>query len=198
MSARPVTSKWVWVIKAMTRLTTMRKLLAGLGVALGAWLVLSGTAAADSDDVPAGRVAKPVIEQGKGDKCVEDEDFMRRNHMKLLKHQRDDTMHKGIRTTKYSLKQCIDCHASQKTGSVIASSENFCVSCHTYAAVKIDCFECHSGKPKATASAPTAYFHPIVAPTTKNGQPASHGFSMTMNGQVGIGAAEKTSAGASK
>ena len=73
---------------------------------------------------------------------------MRRNHMKLLKHQRDDTLRGGVRTGKYSLKECIDCHASMTTNSVAAADTNFCQSCHNYAAVKIDCFECHTNKPQ--------------------------------------------------
>jgi hypothetical protein len=31
---------------------------------------------------------------------------------------------------------------------VAASDTNFCQSCHTYAAVKLDCFECHTNKPQ--------------------------------------------------
>ena len=72
---------------------------------------------------------------------------MRRNHMNLLKHQRDDTLRGGVRTGQHSLKACIGCHASQSTGSVNAGSTNFCQSCHAYAAVKIDCFECHASQP---------------------------------------------------
>ncbi len=74
--------------------------------------------------------------------------FMRRNHMILLKHQRTDTHRSGIRTGAYSLKACIDCHASKTTNSVTVSDTNFCQSCHTYAAVKIDCFGCHANKPQ--------------------------------------------------
>jgi hypothetical protein len=97
---------------------------------------------------------KPVIERAaKGDRCVEDTAFMRRNHMELLKHHRDETVHLGIRTRKYSLKGCIDCHASKETGSVAAAKDDFCVSCHAYAAVKIDCFDCHSTKPQGAAQA---------------------------------------------
>ena len=99
----------------------------------------------------AGRVPKPVIEAGKGEKCVENADFMRRNHMELLKHQRDATMHRGIRTRNHSLNGCIECHASRKDNSVVGSDQNFCQSCHSYAAVKVDCFECHASKPKAPA-----------------------------------------------
>ncbi|MBI5331087.1 MAG: Hdr-like menaquinol oxidoreductase cytochrome c subunit [Betaproteobacteria bacterium] len=89
----------------------------------------------------------PKIEKGKGEKCVEETQFMRRNHMELLKHHRDETMRKGIRTTKHSLKKCVECHASEKTGSVAASKDDFCASCHRYASVKLDCWDCHATKP---------------------------------------------------
>jgi len=68
---------------------------------------------------------------------------MRRNHMKYLFQQRDRTMHEGIRTPRFSLKNCVDCHASAKTGSVLGP-KGFCADCHAYASVKLDCFECHS------------------------------------------------------
>src|SRR5450759_3228399 len=96
----------------------------------------------------SGRVPKPAIERGKGDQCVENTEFMRRNHMTLLKHQRDETVHNGIRTRQYSLNGCIECHASQKTGRVTGSDENFCQTSHSYAAVQLDCFECHATQPK--------------------------------------------------
>ena len=94
-----------------------------------------------------GTVPAPVIEAARGGQCVADAAFMRRNHMELLKHQRDDTLRGGIRTGKYSLKACIACHASQTSQSVTSEPGNFCQSCHNYAAVKIDCFECHANKP---------------------------------------------------
>ena len=106
----------------------------------------------------ASRVPQPVIEPARGGQCVEDPAFMRRNHMTLLKHQRDDTVRGGIRGAKYSLKACIECHASQATNSVAVSQTNFCVSCHSYAAVKIDCFECHATQPQKTS------FLPLVHP----------------------------------
>ena len=97
------------------------------------------------------RVPQPVIEPARGDKCVADPAFMRRNHMELLKHQRDNTVRGGIRGAKHSLKGCIDCHASRQTKSVAKTETNFCISCHSYAAVKIDCFECHASQPRSLA-----------------------------------------------
>ena len=119
-------------------------------VAVSAWAVGSVALAADAP----GRTPKPVIERAaQGAQCVAEPALMRRNHMDLLKHQRDDTVRGGVRGAKYSLKECIDCHASAATGSVAKAETNFCVSCHSYAAVKIDCFDCHTPKPRALALA---------------------------------------------
>ena len=101
--------------------------------------------------VATGDVPYPDIPKGKGEACVEDTDFMRRNHMSLLLHQRDDTMRKGIRTTQHSLKECLDCHAVRGPDSVpvtVNDAKHFCRSCHDYAAVKIDCFQCHASRPE--------------------------------------------------
>ncbi len=93
------------------------------------------------------RMPKPDI--GKGGQCVEDTQWMRKNHMHLLIHQRDETVRKGIRDEKHSLKNCIECHASLRDNSVIGRDDSFCQGCHRYEAVKIDCFECHSSKRKS-------------------------------------------------
>jgi predicted CXXCH cytochrome family protein len=115
------------------------------------WL-LAGACAAGAADGPS-RTPRPVIEPAKsGTQCPADAATMRREHMNLLKHQRDDTVRGGIRGAKFSLKACIDCHASAETGSVTKAETNFCVSCHSYAAVKIDCFECHTPRPRAVAA----------------------------------------------
>jgi hypothetical protein len=95
----------------------------------------------------------PVIHEpeGEGVECVEPEDVMRRDHMNFILHQRDETMHKGIRTSKYSFAECIDCHIQPDDKGEIASvdsEDHFCNSCHEYAAVNIDCFECHADKPQ--------------------------------------------------
>ena len=95
----------------------------------------------------------PVIHEpeGEGVKCVEPEDVMRRDHMNFILHQRDETMHNGIRTSKYSFAECIDCHVQpDETGNIVSidSNEHFCNSCHEYAAVTIDCFECHADRPQ--------------------------------------------------
>ena len=116
-------------------------------------IVVAGQAAAEAPSgAAASRVPKPAISTA-GGSCVEDTAFMRRNHMELIKHQRDLTVHEGIRTTKHSLANCVNCHADPKTGRVTGSREAFCEGCHTYAAVKLDCFECHADRAGARAVA---------------------------------------------
>jgi len=115
--------------------------------ALGFMLSLAGASLAQAE----GRVPLPSVTKGKGEQCVEPVDDMRRYHMKYILHQRDDTMHRGIRTEKYSLKECVECHAKRDQGGEfmpINAPGQFCQSCHAYASVRIDCFECHATKPK--------------------------------------------------
>ena len=91
-----------------------------------------------------GRTPQPVIAPARaGTQCVADPATMRRDHPVMLKHQRDRTMRQGLREPRFSLKNCVDCHASRETGSVLGK-DGFCSSCHEYAAVSIDCFECHT------------------------------------------------------
>jgi len=105
----------------------------------------------------SGRVPVPVltINTDKGELCVEPREVMLRDHMKLILHQRDKTVHDGVRTPKHSLKNCVDCHADSKTDSVLGK-EGFCASCHVYASVKIDCFECHSSEREKSAAKSSA------------------------------------------
>ena len=105
-------------------------------------------------DVATNRGLEPTLAAARGEKCVADPAFMRRNHMDLLKHKRGETVHLGVRDARAGLKGCIGCHASAATGSVAIARTDFCVSCHAYAAVTIDCFECHASKPPASASLP--------------------------------------------
>lgn len=79
--------------------------------------------------------------------CVQPEDEMKKNHMKYLLHQRDETMRQGIRTEKYSLKECINCHVPKNSEVRFGDSKHFCSSCHNFAGVSIDCFQCHMDRP---------------------------------------------------
>ncbi|MCX7179964.1 MAG: Hdr-like menaquinol oxidoreductase cytochrome c subunit [Proteobacteria bacterium] len=95
-------------------------------------------------------VPKPAIAIANPGQCVEPAEVMRRSHMDMLKHQRDKTLRQGERGAKYSLNACIECHASKDNDSVLGGKANFCEGCHSYVAVKLDCFECHQPKAMKT------------------------------------------------
>ena len=124
----------------------MRRLL----LAFATLLLACGTSFA------GGGVPKPEIKIENPGKCVAPAEEMRRNHMEMLKHQRNRTMRLGERGAAVSLNGCIECHASKTNGSVLGSRENFCETCHAYAAVKLDCWDCHQPKAnyKATGMKP--------------------------------------------
>ena len=98
-------------------------------------------------NLAAADVPKPVIDIAKpGSKCLAPPEVMRRTHMTMLLHQREKTLRLGERGAKVSLEGCIECHANKSNDSVLGTNQNFCQSCHSYVAVKIDCFECHQPK----------------------------------------------------
>ena len=93
--------------------------------------------------------------------CVEPTEFMRKNHMEILFHQRDKTVRKGIRTKQHSLVQCVACHAERDSeGNFVAinAKNQFCQSCHAATAVDIDCFQCHATKPGVADLSGTHFF----------------------------------------
>ncbi len=118
-----------------------RRTLAGIMLAA----VLALPAPPSAADVPL-----PDVPRGRGEQCVEPSDVMRRDHMEFLVHQRDRTVHDGIRTKRHSLIECIACHAMRgEDGGYVAVNApgQFCAGCHAYAGVKIDCFQCHAAVP---------------------------------------------------
>ncbi len=147
MCARRAISIWVWASKTRADEKNMGKLKSAALSALVVTVLLTGGAAAVAGE---SRVPFPVITQGKGEQCVEPAPVMRREHMNFLRHQRDRTVHQGVRTKQHSLNGCIDCHVNDDAeGNTIPVNApgQFCQSCHAFAGVKIDCFSCHAAKP---------------------------------------------------
>lgn len=106
----------------------------------------------------------PVIPKAEGENCVAETDFMRRNHMDLIVHQRDDTVIRGLRDEPFSLVECVDCHSRKDSEGKplrIDAKGEFCASCHEYVAVKIDCFSCHAAIPDSSRE-DTAVLDPDV------------------------------------
>lgn len=131
----------------------MRTAKTGFGRSLGILAVaaLFGVSAAafDGSAISTGSRAETL------DACVAPTDDMRRNHMEYIQHQRDRTVHQGIRGSKFSLAGCVNCHGGQSNGTPVAinAEGQFCQECHEYTAVSIDCFQCHRSTPEETAAA---------------------------------------------
>lgn len=67
--------------------------------------------------------------------CVRPTDWMRKNHMTLLKSSREQIVRFGARgAANPGLTECRECHTSRA---------GFCDSCHQFAGVSPDCFGCH-------------------------------------------------------
>ena len=98
----------------------------------------------------AGQGVEGTARADRLDACVAPTAFMRRNHFELIQHQRDVTVHQGIRKTDNSLAGCVDCHVrSDEAGNHVPvnSPGEFCAGCHKYAGASLDCFACHATKP---------------------------------------------------
>ena len=100
-----------------------------------------GVAENELDLAPA---TKPLIDDGKT--CVESAEWMRTHHPKLLVDWRDEAVRGADRdymSSEYGTvfdksltDTCLEqCHTKKS---------EFCDQCHTYTAVKPDCWECHN------------------------------------------------------
>ena len=113
-------------------------------VLIGFMLLSTSTIA----ETPFPTVSKPSDESLK---CIQPNDEMRKNHMNYILHERDETVYEGVRNEPGSLAACIDCHVEPNDKGEIAgidSDQHFCNSCHQYASVQIDCFQCHADRPQ--------------------------------------------------
>ena len=120
------------------------------GLAVAFFFCVSTSVLASEPILPVIPAAQDRVIEEQG--CVEPVEEMRKNHMEYILHQRDQTVHEGIRTKQYNLNECINCHVSAAPDAPrISSEKHFCSSCHTYAAVSIDCFQCHADRPVDTS-----------------------------------------------
>jgi hypothetical protein len=114
---------------------------------------LTGVALCGAARAEGTRVPQPRFTVDKSTQCVAPPGVMRRTHMDMLKHRRDRTVHQGVRGGDENLTRCIECHARTTGGVAIGAPDAFCQSCHLYVGVRLDCFECHQGRPGAKVSA---------------------------------------------
>lgn len=137
-------AKYAKMFKTISRLILMTALVVSAGALAG------------------GEQMNSVIEGSKAaklDACVAPTALMRREHFKFIEHQRDITVHQGIRDTDHSLSGCVDCHvATDVHGKYMpidglnpeTNEKQFCAGCHEYSGVQLDCFSCHTNVPIST------------------------------------------------
>ena len=125
-------------------------------------LLLAGVVSA-AETIEGGSIPIPTPPKAKENfsseqSCIKPIEIMRRSHGFFLKHYRHDSVRYGIRTIQDSLVSCINCHvtplADGSYPSVKKGKEHFCRGCHEYAAVTIDCFQCHTDHPECHIADP--------------------------------------------
>jgi len=121
-------------------------------------IATAGIASAAATDFAKADYVTPGSKAAGLENCVRETSFMRRNHMELIEHQRDVTVHQGIRNTTDSLANCVDCHVGydqQRQPVPVYADGQFCRACHEFAAVDMNCFGCHSAVPVHPTGDPT-------------------------------------------
>ena len=139
---------------------TIGGLLVFLVIALMPFLYNMGKA----DAIPVIDTDTPVIQELGATECIESTVYMRENHMQLLLEWRDAVVREGKTTyvnsrgEQYEMSlqdTCLNCHNdTPETVYYTADTANlgdnqFCYSCHDYAAVEPDCWACHAGPREA-------------------------------------------------
>lgn len=92
----------------------------------------------------------PKVPAATGAPHPEGSEYWRKNHMKLMIHDRDLVVREGDRNIEADIGRCFDCHAVKDTAGNFVTAEDdrhFCRVCHDYAAVQVDCFMCHRSTP---------------------------------------------------
>ena len=75
--------------------------------------------------------------------CVEDTEWMRRNHMGLLDDWRNQVVREGNRERITVEGRIVERSLTEGCGSCHTNRAEFCTECHTYVGVDPYCWECH-------------------------------------------------------
>lgn len=148
----------------------MKRLIVFLSMAIA----LAGPALAQ--DAKAG--FGPVIPKATGEPHPEGNAYMRRWHMTMMRHDRDETVYEGKRDVNASLGECFDCHTvKDETGTPVtyADERHYCRVCHDFTAVRVDCFDCHRSTPEGFEEPDAhAFNRPISRPASSGAADVEH------------------------
>jgi hypothetical protein len=91
---------------------------------------LAGAVFADEEEMPGVFLEQP---DPRYENCVRDAEYMRFQHMDLLKETRERVIREGVKGG-ITLAGCGDCHRNR---------DRFCNRCHEAVTLNLDCFGCH-------------------------------------------------------
>lgn len=104
-------------------------------------LINHGRVAADA--APA--LDTPEINELAQRECVESTEYMRSDHMHLLDAWRTEVIRNGNTMYTNSAGQVFEMSLEDTCFSCHSNRAEFCLSCHDYAGVETNCWNCHDG-----------------------------------------------------
>jgi len=90
------------------------------------------------------KIDTPEIARLAEKKCLEPTAYMRASHMELIDSWREAVVREGQRYYVTSSGKNVTMSLSQSCLGCHSNKEQFCDTCHNYAAVKPNCWSCHN------------------------------------------------------
>ncbi len=93
--------------------------------------------------------------------CIiaEDNAQVRRVHGRWINQHRYPAQRALAYPDEYRVQACINCHVPESKNDqavrITHTETHFCATCHTYVAVRLDCFECHADRPASVYKIPS-------------------------------------------
>ncbi len=119
------------------------KVIIGVLILIGLFSIPFWYNAGQQVESPEISLDTPEIQALEVKECIEDTEYMRANHMKLLSDWRTSVVRDGDRIYVASDGQeyqkciqttCLHCHSNR---------EEFCNACHSFAGIEPNCWDCH-------------------------------------------------------
>lgn len=120
-----------------------RRIIIGIIVLVGLFSIPFWYNTGQQNERPEISLDTPEIQALEVKECIEDTEYMRANHMKLLAEWRTSVVRDGDRIyaasdgqeyVKCVQETCLYCHSNR---------ERFCDACHSFAGIEPNCWDCH-------------------------------------------------------
>ena len=98
----------------------------------------------------AGYRPNPVLPISEN-QCIESKEYMKQYHMQLLQQWRDSAVRHDVTTFTASDNKTYDISLTDTCLKCHSNKSEFCDTCHNYAGVSPNCWECHNVPANATS-----------------------------------------------